>query len=197
MQARYLTTSLIEVLYLAGHREGDILLERDNLRLQGRRLRISLGGVEGDLDLLLGHGLCLEQLLDDGIQFLLGLAGRLLLILDGQELGVGNARLVGEPADFDERLSDGWIGSQSLGRQGGGAIADVAAPVDCLVQPGLLEDKLPAGFELADLCGDLTQPLNRRDRPLDFLTNRFVVALQRPVLKVARRRALPINGRGY
>ena len=106
----------------------------------------------------------LEQLLDDGVQFLLGLAGWLLLILDRQELGVGHARLVGKPADVHQRLGDGWIGSQSLGRQGGGAIADVAALVDGLVQPGLLEDEFLAGLDLADLRKNLDHAVESSDR---------------------------------
>ena len=197
MQPRHLAAGLIEVLHLAGDGECDILLQRSDLRLQCRRLRVGLRDIKDELDLLLGNALSLEKLLDDGVQFLLGLSGRLLLILDCQELGVGNARLVGEPADVHERLSDGWVCSQSLGRQGSGAIADVAAPVDSLVQPRLLEDEFLAGLDLADLSGNLIQPLNRRDRPLDFLSNGIVIALQRLVWKRARCRALPLNGGVY
>ena len=113
----------------------------------------------------------LEQTADDRVQFLLCLAGRLLLIFDGQELGVGNSRLVGEPADVHERLGDGWVRSQSFGRQCGGSIADVSALVDGLIQPRLLKNEFLACLELADLLGHLIQPLNRRDRPLDLAAN--------------------------
>ena len=194
MQTRHLAAGLIEVLHLAGDGECDILLQRRDLRLQRRRLGISLRDIKDELDLLLGNALSLEKLLDDSVQFLLGLAGWLLLILDCKELGVGNARLVGEPADVHERLSDGRIGSQSLGRQGGGAIADVAAPVDRLVKPRLLEDEFFSSLDLADLRGNLIQTLNRRDCPLDLTANGIVVALQSLVLKRARSRPLPLNG---